>query len=285
MNIKDKIRDFFYNLKYFFRNLKDILTFKRIIIFIAVTVAVLGGFRLMKLLNRPKAVDSRLYGKKEITVGVVTGTKLSHADENGISGFEKDLMEKMLSDLFPGSSLRFIEIESTEASYDLKIKKIDLAIGMFTSGPIKTQGLSLSSGYYTDNVYAYVTKGSSTDDLFSLTNKRVRLLSSDITKSSVNNMFKKLGINVDLHLCSSVEDGLESIRSGDCSAFVAPGMMVPDDLGLRNIEEPVGQISYRIIMWKEKDPTLDVINQELGSLKTNGYIDELCEKYGLMNDQ
>lgn len=56
-------------------------------------------------------------------------------------------------------------------------------------------------------MYAFCPAESTADSLWALTNQRVRVLSSDITKSAVASMFKKLEIAVDLHLCSSYPDG------------------------------------------------------------------------------
>ena len=276
---KEKFEEFIYNIKYMLKNLRKVLTLKRILIIFGVLVIVAGGAVLLKRMNRAKPEDSPLYSKSELNIGIVTGTAFAVSEEGSITGFERELIEKIVSDLFPGPEVRIIEVLSQEASYKLRTEEIDIAIGMFTSGPVKTQGLSLSTPYFTDTIYAYVPKHGKYEDLFSLTNKRVRVLSSDITKSSVNSMFKKLGVTVDLHLCSSFDEGIESLIREDCVAIVAPKNMVPDDIGLKNIDEPVGQVSYRIMIWKDKSATLEVLNREIEALKSSGFIDELCEKY------
>ncbi len=276
MFIKEKIEEFFYNLKYLLRHLKELLTLKRILIVVSVLIFIAGGVFLLKRMNRAKPEDSPLYNRSEINIGIVTGTRFAFSEDGEISGFEKDLIVRIISDLFPGSSIRIKEVLSQEASYKLRTGEIDIAIGMFTSGPVKTQGLSLSSPYFTDSIYAFVPRNSSFDDLFSLTNKRVRVLSSDITKNSVNNMLKKLGVTVELHLCSSFDEGIESIKRDDCIALIAPKNMVPENIGLRNIDESIGQVSYRVMIWKDKSATLELLNNEIEALKKQGFIDELC---------
>lgn len=130
------------------------------------------------------------------------------------------MAEAVLTDIYPDKTLIFRAITSQEASYLLKTGEIHIALGMYVSGPLKTQGLSLSNSYFTDGIYAFCAADSTIDSLWALTNRRVRVLTSDITKSAVASMFKELEISVDLHLCSSYPDGLESLLSGDCAALV-----------------------------------------------------------------
>ena len=94
-------------------------------------------------------------------------------------------------------------------------------------------------------------------------------------------MFKELEISVDLHLCSSYPDGLESLLSGDCAALVGPRYKLSGYTSLRRLEEPIGVASYRFMLWKEQADMTELINHSLSKLRANGTLAELCRNWNL----
>ena len=203
-------------------------------------------------------------------------------DAGEVTGFERDVAAAVLSDLYPDKAVSFRAISSQEASYLLKTGQIHIALGMYVSGPLKTQGLSLSNAYFTDGVYAFCPAESTADSLWALTNQRVRVLSSDITKSAVASMFKKLEIAVDLHLCSSYPDGIAALSRGDCAALIAPRYKLESFAELRRIEEPVGFASYRFLLWSDNADVTALINTSLSRLRASGRLAELRNTWGLL---
>jgi ABC-type amino acid transport substrate-binding protein len=104
-----------------------------------------------------KAEDTRLYGSSTIYVDVVECPGFVQKNEDGeAEGFDIDLITELLQGMYPTSKIHFSFQESQLVSYDLRNGKVDLAIGTFTKGVTKTLGLSVSNGYFTDGVYAYV---------------------------------------------------------------------------------------------------------------------------------
>lgn len=259
------------------------LTLRRVLLCLAAALLVVGGVVFLRARRKPSAGTASFADLGEIVVGIAAPSTFAAVDDAGeVTGFERDVAAAVLSDLYPDKAVSFRAISSQEASYLLKTGQIHIALGMYVSGPLKTQGLSLSNAYFTDGVYAFCPAESTADSLWALTNQRVRVLSSDITKSAVASMFKKLEIAVDLHLCSSYPDGIASLSRGDCAALIAPRYKLASFAELRRIEEPVGFASYRFLLWSDNADVTALINTSLSRLRASGRLAELRNTWGLL---
>ena len=264
------------------QKLKKALTLRRVLLCLAAVLLVVGGVVFLRARRKPSAGTASFADLSEIVVGIAAPSAFAAVDDAGeVTGFERDVAAAVLSNLYPEKAVSFRAISSQEASYLLKTGQIHIALGMYVSGPLKTQGLSLSNAYFTDGVYAFCPAESTADSLWALTNQRVRGLSSDITKAAVASMFKKLEIAVDLHLCSSYPDGIASLSRGDCAALIAPRYKLESFAELRRIEEPVGFASYRFLLWSDNADVTALINTSLSRLRASGKLAELRDTWGL----
>ena len=264
------------------QRLKKALTLRRVLLCLAAVLLVVGGVVFLRARRKPSAGTASFADLSEIVVGIAAPSAFAAVDDAGeVTGFERDVAAAVLSDLYPEKAVSFRAISSQEASDLLKTGQIHIALGKYVSGPLKTQGLSLSNAYFTDSVYAFCPAESTADSLWALTNQRVRVLSSDITKSAVASMFKKLEIAVDLHLCSSYPDGIASLSRGDCAALIAPRYKLESFAELRRIEEPVGFASYRFLLWSDNADVTALINTSLSRLRASGKLAELRDTWGL----
>ena len=80
---------------------------------------------------------------------------------------------------YPDAELTFLVVPAEEASYQLRIGEIDLAMGTLTYDVLKTQGLSVSDGYFTDSVHAYVAPDSPAS-VGSLADGRLLIMTSEL---------------------------------------------------------------------------------------------------------
>lgn len=272
----------FNKIRYFFSSYFHSFSIKKLLKFIPVIILLIGAFFAYKHFNRKTARTSSFYGKKEIVVGVAAPTPFTEIDSDGnMSGFEIDFINELLDRTYPESEIRLKNIESQQASYLLKTGDIDIAIGMFTGGPLKTQGLSISKGYYYDTVNIFCDKDSTITTLIGLTNKKIRVLSSEITKSSVSSMFKSLSINVDLHLCSSYPDAIESITSGETIGIASPKQKLKAYDELKMLDEAIGECSYSLMLWKSHSDVTAILNTTISQMASDGTLKALRDKWGL----
>lgn len=107
-----------------------------------------------------RPAETAMYGQEEITIGIANSCFSSPGEDGLPSGFDRDATEEIIHAVYPDAKLNFVVIPAEEASYQLKIGEIDLAMGTLTYNVLKTQGLSLSDGYFRDSVHAYVAQGS-----------------------------------------------------------------------------------------------------------------------------
>lgn len=272
----------FYLDKYKPRRLFKQLTPRRILLICAVLLLTIVTVIVVRSGNKPSPAHTSVADAEEIVIGIALPSAFAGQQEDGrIIGYERDIAEAVLHELYPEKPLTFIPITSQEASFLLRSGQIDIALGMYVSGPLKAQGLSLSNAYFTDGVYAFCSAENPVNDLWVLANQRVRVLSSDITKSAVASMFKELEIPVDLHLCSSYPDGLEAVLTGDCVALIGPRYKLESFSELHRIEEPVGFASYRFLLWPDNKDLTELINDTLADLRARGTLADLQHTWGL----
>lgn len=248
------------------------------ILVVLISVASMGGSNTDKI----SPADTDFYKKSRILVGVVPDNgALCTIDESGnATGYECELLRTILHELYPEVSVEFTEIDSQMASYELKHKNIDIAVGMFSKDVTKTQGLSLTVPYYTDGLYAYTANSGTT--LAALQGHTVYLISTEYPVDLVKKAFSDLEIELELVSCSSYPDAVEAVNDGRAAAVV--GMyrkMESKGFSLERIEQRIVDISYRILLWKDNSDVTALINKELNGMLEDGSLETLREKYGL----
>ncbi len=228
--------------------------------------------------------DTALYGRSEITVGVVTDSLLlsEKSDYGTIRGFNCDFISEALSAIYPDTRVKFTEITSQIASYKLKNLQIDLAIGAFTKGVTKTQGLSVSSPYYTDRVYAYVAPSIDVDTLSGLQGRKVYATTTEFTRSSLSTALKAINLNLDTHMASSYSDALFAIENGNADAIISMRCMSEEaEQKLKRIEEPVMSVGYCVLAWTSNSRVTTLINAQISRMTEDGTLSELEETWGI----
>lgn len=247
---------------------------------IALAVVLLAIIGLV-LLNRPAKLapqDTSFYAKQQITIGVAPDNqRFASVDAEGnFSGFEVELVRSILEENYPGKNLVFVEIESQFASYLLRSGEIDLAIGMLPKNVLKTQGLSMSSAYYTDGVVAFVPENSDIDSLSGIQGKTLYILATDMVESNVEKALEDQNFSVDTIACSSFPDALEGLSQGRADALLAPRYKMENwSDGLRQLTPSLTEITYHIAGWNENLSSIELMNETLDTMKEDGRLDDL----------
>ncbi len=254
-------------------------TYKYAAISLAVVVSCI--FLILLFQNKKGAAKTTaLYTAREIIIGVSAPSAFASADESGeIIGFERDVAGTVFSFVYPDQQITFVEIENQEASYLLKIGEIDAAIGMYTEGVLKTQGLTLTGSYFNDTLYAYVSPENATAILFSLNNKTLRAMTSEVKKSTVVSYLSDQGVDATVAVCTSYPDGIQDVLSGNAAALITSRykMIGYDELSLLN--DPLGSVSYHILFWKTNTDAAALITDALTTLRSDGLLAQLMEKW------
>lgn len=266
-------------------NWKKYINKKTILIAVlAIFVLVAGFFVYTRLRNRlPKVESTGLYEKDEILVGIATGTPFASAAEDGTpAGFEVEIAKHALSTVYPEKRIAFIPIDSQEASYLLRNNEIDIALGMFCDGVLKTQGLSLTTGYFTDGIYAYTTAESSTSAIAHLNKRSVRMMTSEIKTSTAKEAFESRELDVEILSCSSYTDGIDDVKKGNAAALITTSYKAAPYADLLKIDESLGAVSYRMLLWRENKDAATLLSEAIRKMQTDGTLAALQTQYNLI---
>ncbi|MBQ9942195.1 MAG: transporter substrate-binding domain-containing protein [Christensenellaceae bacterium] len=250
----------------------------------AALIILLTGISIYKSNQKLTPADTALYGEQQIVVGIAADVaNFGTADASGQpTGLDRDVATALLSSLYPDSEIFFVEIESQQASYLLREGKIDLALGMFPKDVLRTQGLSVTQPYFTDGVYAYVNPGSSITDLSGLGGKRLSVMTSEVSKSTVQSALKDRQLEADLVSCTSYPDGIYGVQRGSSKAIIAPACkMIPYKEDLRRLDTPVCTVGYCILSWKNQGNMTSLLNERIAAMQEEGEIDLLAAKWGV----
>lgn len=69
-----------------------------------------------------------MYLQEEIVVGIAD-SRFSSSEDGQPSGFDREVAEEIVHSVYPDAELTFLVVPAEEASYQLRIGEIDLAMG------------------------------------------------------------------------------------------------------------------------------------------------------------
>jgi len=226
-----------------------------------------------------KPEDTAFNDYTVITVGVATESPaFGTVDEEGnVIGFDADIARILLNRLYPDATIVFKEISSQNASYQLRNGIIDIAVGMLPYDVLKTQGLSMSTGYFTDGVYAYAANSpGSSGVLGQIQGKNVHVMISDVKKNTVVSALEEKYFEVELIDCSSYPDAVDSLYMGRTSAVIAPRYkMTPYRENLVALSPAVTTVDYRFAAWTANSDVIELLNEEIAIAYEDGTLEEL----------
>lgn len=272
------------NIAYYFRNIFSLERFRLWIVLIVIAAVAVTGVILLRGKEELTPKDTSLYGKKHIVVGVETGYSsfAEKTPEGDIVGFEPELAQMLISELYPESTVEFVSIESQQASYLLRKGEIDFAFAMLPQDVLKTDGIPTSDSYYKDELCAFVKADSPIKDVKSLDKKSVLYMITECRDKTLKKKLEELSVNIELIPCSSYTDGIESVEMGNVSALVACShRMAAYSNNLNCLESPILELSYHAAVWTSNKNVLPLINDQLAKIKKNGEYVALLSKWGL----
>ncbi len=260
---------------------------KLILGIVAAIIVGIVAFLIIDATRAPTIEETDAYQEGNITVGLVTGTPFCSMTEDGsFTGFEAEVAREIISRLYGDTvSVKYVEISDQITAYALKTEQIDIAFGMMTSGVTKTLGLDICSSYYEDPVYLYVAEGNKNMPVSNLAGRRALVMVSDILKSDVQSALEERGISdVDLVSSASYADANESVQLG-ISTGVFSGYYKMTDTSLKLIDDVITHVPYSPIIWRDADPMFELLNAEIEQMRSEGYFEEVAEKWGLLLTQ
>ena len=267
----------------FFRRIFNKYTAKYWIVAAAIALVIVV-FAIVTATRPVTAEQTGFYSKDIIRIGIgIDNPSFASLDENGSpQGFERDLAELVFGELYPEAELEFMEIEEQQASYLLRNGEIDVALCMLAADVLKSQGLALSDGYFTDGIYAFVTADGGVTGLNGLQGRTVGVMASEVPASLVTDYLEEQGLEVDVMEYASYPDAIDALEAGRISAiFTTRYKMAQHGEGLLMIDQPVSTLTYRMAFWTDNTSTRTLVNQKLAELREDGRLEALIGQYGL----
>lgn len=240
------------------------------------------AFRLIFGKKRVPPQKTAFFTQSEIVVGIVAPTAFATIENDAINGFEKDVATAIISYVYPDSTLNFVSIPSQEASYLLKTGEIDVALGLYTKGVLKTQGLSYTEGYFIDGLYLYTLPTSTASSIQQFHKKTICVMTSEIEQKTITQALEPLDLEMTLRPCSSYLDGIESMETGHSSGLITTKYKaLPYIAALRQLETPIASVPYRMFLWRDNKDAAALFDEAIVALRKDGTIPSLIEKWNL----
>lgn len=230
------------------------------------------------------AEQTSFSNRKTITVGVVTdnSTFAFKDDSENITGYDADVIKELLNLAYPDKKIVLKSVDSQLASYLLKTGEINLAIGQFTKGVTKTQGLAVSKGYYTDTIYAYTPESSRITDINELRSKTVLVMTTEIPRTTAKKALDEIVSDTKILSCSSYSDAKDSLKQGRCAAIVAPKQQIAlRQSELKSLPTAITTVDYCILAWADNSSVITYLNTYISQMKEDGTLKNIEEKYSL----
>ncbi len=268
--------------KFRLRDLFNQYTLRYWLIGAASLVVILAGILFWTSSKKLRPADTKMYHQDEIVIGIAN-SRFSSAGEDGLpAGFDREAAEAILHSVYPDAKLSFVVIPAEEASYQLKIGEIDLAMGTLTYNVLKTQGLSLSDGYFRDSVHAYVAPDSPIS-IGSLDGGKLLVMTSELQRADVQNALTEREVTaLKLVECSSYPDAIAAVLAKTSAAVLAPRYKMEEyDHGLAMVGDPLCSISYRIAAWKSNSDAISLLNDAIAARQADGTLGSIAAKHGL----
>ncbi len=266
-------------------NKKLLITVGIAVAAVLVCVAVIGSFAA-----KNSFASSMLMKNDTIRVGIRTDVEgFGGVDENGnITGFDREYIDAILKELI-GDQQKIYEyyaLSSQDAAGSIKYDKVDIALGLLTSGTDKTKGFVLTNPYYQDNVVAITTGDSRLEKLSNMEGGQIGILSNAILSSDLADYIeqKKMDYNTkDILRYTDYESIRMDLDAGKVNVVVMPQSIAKQFVkeGYRMLAEPLYNVGYSILLPIGQDAVATEMNRVIEAFSKDGTTQALLSKWGI----
>ena len=251
---------------------------------VLIAVAVIAAVFLIKYFYDLSQIrTSYLSGREEITVGVRCDVpSFGSEDEQGnITGFDRDVSERMIRDIFGDEIIiKYVPLWSENAGAAIKYDQADMAIGFIVPGTDKVSTFAVTAPYYYDRAVTVTNPGASAV----LSGKNVGLLNTEINVSTLEDYAKDQEIEIkDIIRYYDYETARNDLMSGKIDIFVMPYRLAKQyfsekfEIGT----EALFDVPYCIMFPVGEGGIADVFSDEINTLIESGDMDEIAKMWAV----
>ena len=226
---------------------------------------------------------SYLAGREEITVGVRCDVPAfgSEDEEGNITGFDRDISERIIRDIFGDEIIiKYVPLWSENAGAAVKYDQADIAVGFIVPGTDKASTFAVTDPYYYDRAVAVTNPGASAV----LSGKRVGILNTEINVSTVEDYAKDQDIEIkDIIRYYDYESARNDLMSGAIDIFVMPYQLAKQYFGdkFEISSEELFDVPYCMLFPVGEGGIADVFSDDIKALKESGDMDNMTKKWGV----
>lgn len=251
---------------------------------IAIAVAVI--VLIVVLVTSLSSSSSPALDSPEIAVIMRRGALLAgvRSDVDGFSkdlnGLEIDLAYALAKEIFPDKGeegVVLVEMNSTMLDAKISDGSIDIAISL-EEKDLNTSRYAYSDAYYTDDVIIAIAD----DKNFSFDNATIGYITGSSTEKHLDKYTASISVQIEKHEYAAYDIMLSDLIKGKISGAVMTGAyfnMYKQSYAISAYDTPVGSIDYAMVTSMEMTPLIQIANDMLSRMKSNGELDALIQKH------
>ena len=194
---------------------------------------------------------------------------------------EIDLAKKIAKDL--GVTAEFVPVTAQTRGPLLDNKQVDAVIATFTITPERQKSYNFTKPYFTDEIGFLVNKASGFKSVNDLDGKTIGVAQSASTKTELEKLGKEKGLSFKYSELSDYPTLKTALTSGRIDAFSVDKSILSGYVDNVTVIMGDGFASqeYGIATKKSNTELADYLDKEIKTLKANGELKKMTDKYDL----
>lgn len=201
------------------------------------------------------------------------------------TGLEADLAGmlggRIMKDM---KKVELVAVNSVTKRYALNEGDVDMTLAMQTAANYLTSGYAFSEPYYVDT-YAFLSpeNGPLMQEAGQLAGKKLGVINGSVAQSVLQTCVEEAAIECETVPLASYPEAMELLHKGLLDHFFAESGVLNSLAPEGAVIGPYtyGQAPYCVMVLKENEDVLQLVNEELQSLKDSGDLRALTAQYGL----
>jgi ABC-type amino acid transport substrate-binding protein len=201
------------------------------------------------------------------------------------TGLEADLANMLGGRIMKDArKVELVAVNSVTKRYALNEGDIDMTIAMQTPANYLSSGYAFSEPYYEDT-YAFLTPdgGSLVQQAGQLAGKKLGVISGSVAQGVLQTCIEEAAVECEVVPVASYPEAEELLHEGMIDHFFAESGVLnglaPEGAAIGPYT--YGQAPYCVMVLKENEDVLQLVNEELQALRDSGDLHALIAQYGL----
>lgn len=224
---------------------------------------------------------------KTVSVGVLTdipGMSSMNPEDGTFSGFEVDFARELFERIYgSGTQVNFAGVSGNTREPELNAKAIDALIACYSITDERKQTYNISASYYDAPVMVLVKNDSSFSSIGDMDGRTIGVLGDSTNATALLAYTESNGVTVFPSGYDTFEQARAAVDSGVVDGFSTDSIVLYGylDDSYRLLPDKFSTQSYGVVTRKDDSKLAESIDEALVSMKSDGTLASLKEKWGL----